>query len=243
MAKLSVNVDHVATVRQARLSTEPDPVTAALTAELAGADGITVHLREDRRHIQDRDLRVLRQTAKTRLNLEMAATKEMLDIALEVKPDMVTLVPEKRQELTTEGGLDVKTHLEALKKFVGHLRDGRIPVNLFIDPSPDSVKAAHRIGSDGIEIHTGQYAEAKDPQKRDGELKRIYDAAVFSKRLGLRTHAGHGLDYNNIQSVAAMREIDEFAIGFSIIARSVYTGIDEAVKEMKRLITEARSIG
>lgn len=243
MAKLSVNVDHVATVRQVRLSNEPDPVIAAAKAELAGADGITVHLREDRRHIQDRDLRIIRQTAKTRLNLEMAATKEMLDIALEVKPDMVTLVPEKRQELTTEGGLDVKTHLEALKKFVGHLRDARIPVNLFIDPNPDSVKASHKIGSDGIEIHTGAYAEQKDAQKKEAELRRIYDTAVLSKRLGLKTHAGHGLDYNNIQSVAAFREIDEFAIGFSIIARSIYTGIEEAVREMKRLIVASRTVG
>ncbi len=241
MVKLSVNVDHVATVRQARLSNEPDPVFAALRAELSGADGITMHLREDRRHIQDRDLVVLRKTMKTRLNLEMAATKEMLDIALEIKPDMVTLVPEKRQELTTEGGLDVKTHGEAIKKFVTHLKDARIPVNLFIDPSPDAVKISHRIGSDGIEIHTGQYAEARDPHKAEAELKRIYDSAVLSKRLGLKTHAGHGLDYHNIGAVAAIRDIDEFAIGFSIIARSIYVGIDAAVAQMKRLILLGRS--
>lgn len=239
MAKLSVNVDHVATVRQARLAAEPDPVAAAAYAELSGADGITVHLREDRRHIQDRDLHILRKTVKTRLNLEMAATKEMLDIAHEVKPDMVTLVPEKRQELTTEGGLDVKTHLEQLKKFVGQLKDGGISVNLFVDPTPDSVKACHRIGSDGLELHTGRYAEAREPQLRDSELRRIYDCALLSRRLGLKTHAGHGLDYNNIKEVASIREIDEFAIGFSIIARSVYTGIEEAVREMKRLIAEA----
>ena len=158
MAKLSVNVDHVATVRQARLSTEPDPVVAAAKAELSGADGITVHLREDRRHIQDRDVYILRKTVKTELNLEMAATKEMLDVALEVKPDMVTIVPEKRQELTTEGGLDVKTHGDALKKYVSHLKDAGIRVNLFIDPSPEAVKSCHRIGSDGVEIHTGAYA-------------------------------------------------------------------------------------
>lgn len=241
MVKLSVNVDHVATVRQARLSTEPDPVFAALRAELSGADGITMHLREDRRHIQDRDLIVLKKTLKTRLNLEMAATKEMLEIALEIKPDMVTLVPEKRQELTTEGGLDVKTHGEALKKFVAHLKDARIPVNLFIDPSPDAVKISHRIGADGIEIHTGQYAEARDHHKADSELKRIYDAAVLSKRLGMKTHAGHGLDYHNVGSVAAIRDIDEFAIGFSIIARSIYCGIDSAVAEMKRQILLGRS--
>ena len=239
MAKLSVNVDHVATLRQARLASEPDPVVAAARAELAGADGITVHLREDRRHIQDRDVYVLRRTVKTELNLEMAATKEMLDVALEVKPDMVTIVPEKRQELTTEGGLDVKTHGEALKKFVAHLKDAGISVNLFIDPSPDTVKACHRIGSDGLELHTGAYAETKGTA-RQSELKRISDSAVLSKRLGMRTHAGHGLDYNNILPVAAIREIDEFAIGYSIIVRSVYTGIDEAVREMKRLIKEGR---
>jgi pyridoxine 5-phosphate synthase len=239
MAKLSVNVDHVATVRQARLASEPDPVIAAAKAELAGADGITVHLREDRRHIQDRDVYVLRRTVKTALNLEMAATKEMLDVALEVKPDMVTIVPEKRQELTTEGGLDVKTHGEALKKFVSHLKDAGISVNLFIDPSPDAVKACHRIGSDGLELHTGAFAETKGTA-RENELKRIYDSAVLSKRLGMKTHAGHGLDYINIQSVAAIAEIDEFAIGYSIIGRSVYVGMEEAVREMKRLIKEGR---
>ena len=238
MAKLSVNVDHVATVRQARLSTEPDPVVAAARAELSGADGITVHLREDRRHIQDRDVYVLRKTVKTELNLEMAATKEMLDVTLEVKPDMVTIVPEKRQELTTEGGLDVKTHAEGLKKFISHIKDAGIRVNLFIDPSPEAVKACHRIGSDGIEIHTGAYAGTREGQVRAAELKRIYDTAVLSKRLGMRTHAGHGLDYYNILPVASIREIDEFAIGYSIISRAVYVGIEEAVREMKRLITE-----
>ena len=236
MARLSVNVDHVATVRQARLATEPDPVAAAMMAELAGADGITVHLREDRRHIQDRDLRVLRKTVKTCLNLEMAATKEMFEIALEVKPDMVTLVPEKRQELTTEGGLDVRGHTEHLKKFVGGLRDASIPVNLFIDPSPDAVKAAHRIGADGVEIHTGSYAEARVRKDREAEIKRVADCASLSSRLGMKTHAGHGLDYKNIAAIAAIREIEEFAIGYGIIARSIYAGIAEAVREMKRLV-------
>ncbi|MBI5562127.1 MAG: pyridoxine 5'-phosphate synthase [Deltaproteobacteria bacterium] len=235
MPRLSVNVDHVATIRKARGASEPDPVTAALMAELAGADGITVHLREDRRHIQDRDVYLLKNTLKTRLNLEMAATKEMLSIALEIKPDMVTLVPEKRQELTTEGGLDVKTQLEPLKKFVASLKDGGISVNLFIDPSPDAVKAAHRIGPDGVEIHTGRYADVPLTE-RDSELKRIYDSVTLSKRVGLKTHAGHGLDYHNIGGVAAMKEIEEFAIGFGIIARSVYSGIGAAVAEMKRLI-------
>lgn len=240
MSKLSVNVDHVATIRQARLGSEPDPVSAAVMAELAGADGITVHLREDRRHIQDRDLHILRKTVKTELNLEMAATREMLDIALEVKPDMVTLVPEKRKELTTEGGLDLKAHAEHLKKFVGQLRDGRIRVNLFIDPSPEAVKAAARVGSDGVELHTGTYAEAGGEEARKAEVKRVHDSAVLSRKLGLRAHAGHGLDYVNVREVAAIREIEEFAIGFSIVSRAVYTGIGEAVREMKRLIVESR---
>ncbi len=242
MPRLSVNVDHVATVRQARLSNEPDPVVAAGMAELAGADGITVHLREDRRHIQDRDLILLRKTVKTRLNLEMAATKEMVRIAVEVKPDMVTLVPEKRQELTTEGGLDVKNHADVMKKVVIVLRDAGIPVNLFIDPVPEAVKASHRIGPDGVEIHTGRYADAA-PADRERELKRVYDSVALAKRLGLKAHAGHGLDYRNIKPVAAFSEIDEFAIGYSIIARSLYTGIAEAVSEMKRLITEGRRDG
>lgn len=240
MSRLSVNVDHIATVRQARLGIEPDPVAAAIMAETAGADGITVHLREDRRHIQDRDLQILRQVVKTRLNLEMAATREMVDVALEVRPDMVTLVPEKRQELTTEGGLDVKNNFDSLKNTVGMLMDAGIQVNLFVDPSPDAVKACHRIGSSGIEIHTGRYAEARNASVRAAELKRVHDSATLSKRLGLKTHAGHGLDYRNIKEVAAIKEFEEFAIGFSIIARSLYTGINEAVREMKRLIEEAR---
>ena len=236
MARLSVNVDHVATMRQARRGEEPDPVTAALMAELAGADGITVHLREDRRHIQDRDLFVLRKAVKTRLNLEMAATDEMLNIALEVKPDMVTLVPEKREELTTEGGLDVKAHFEHLKKIVSALKEASIPVNLFIDPVAESVKTGHRIFSDGVEIHTGGFAEAKTEKGRMFELKRIQDCVMLSKRLDLKVHAGHGLNYHNIKEVARIREIEEFAIGFSIIARSVYTGIEQAVREMVALV-------
>lgn len=236
MARLSVNVDHVATVRQARKAFEPDPVTAALNAELAGADGITVHLREDRRHIQDRDVFILRKTVKTSLNLEMAATQEMLGVCLEIKPDMITIVPEKRQELTTEGGLDVRKNMEPLKKFVQTVREAGIAVNLFIDPVPDAVKYSHRIGSTGVEIHTGAYADAKTEAGREAELKRIYDSVVLSRRIGLKTHAGHGLDYANVKEVAAMKEIEEFAIGYSIISRSIYVGIGEAVKEMKRLV-------
>lgn len=235
MARLSVNIDHVATVRQARRAKEPDPVAAAIMAELAGADGITAHLREDRRHIQDRDVTLLRHVVKARLNLEMAATGEMLNIALDLKPDMVTLVPEKRQELTTEGGLDVKTNAEYLKNFVLSLKQGGIPVNLFVDPLPDNMKLCQRIDSDGVEIHTGAYADAPGRGKI-AELKRISDSAVVAKRLGLKVHAGHGLDYQNVMDVAAIKEIEEFAIGFSIIARSVFSGIEEAVREMKRLI-------
>lgn len=236
MPRLSVNVDHVATIRQARRAQEPDPVFAAMSAELAGADGITVHLREDRRHIQDRDLIVLRKTVKTRLNLEMSAVKEMFSVALEVKPDMVTLVPEKRQELTTEGGLDVKTNADHLKKFVGQLQDAGIPVNLFIDPVPEAVKTSHRIGASGVEIHTGAYAGMRDEKSRGEELKRIADAASLSHRLGMKTHAGHGLDYSNIAPLLGVREIEEYAIGFGIIAKSVFVGIGPAVAEMVSIL-------
>lgn len=236
MARLSVNVDHVATVRQARLSIEPDPVSAALMAEHAGADSITMHLREDRRHIQDRDVFMLRRIMKTELNFEMAATREMITIAQEVKPELVTLVPEKREELTTEGGLDVKTRPDRLKSDIATLRDAGIEVNLFIDPVPDVVKLSHKLGAGGVEIHTGRYAEAETKRDKIVELKRIHDSVMLAKRLKLRVHAGHGLDYHNIKDVAAIKEIEEFAIGFSIIARSVYVGIDRAVRDMAELV-------
>ncbi|MBI5286355.1 MAG: pyridoxine 5'-phosphate synthase [Deltaproteobacteria bacterium] len=236
MARLSVNVDHVATLRQARKAKSPDPVTAALMAELGGTDGITVHLREDRRHIQDRDLFTLRETVKTLLNLEMAATQEMLKIALKIKPDMVTLVPEKRGELTTEGGLDVDIHRDALKGYVENLREGGIRVNLFVDPDPKQVKAAYKIGANGIELHTGRYCNLRG-KERQSELTRIYDCAILASKLKLAVHAGHGLDYHNIRDVATIKEIEEFAIGFSIIARSVYIGIERAVREMKELVS------
>ena len=236
MARLSVNVDHVATIRQARRAKEPDPVTAAALAELGGADGITIHLREDRRHIHDRDAIILRKTVKAKLNLEMAATQEMLKIALELKPDMVTLVPEKRQELTTEGGLDVRAHKDPLKKFIATLKEAGIRVNLFIDPEAEQIKASHRIDTSGIEIHTGKYCDAGDWNERDKELERIYNTAILASKLGMAVHAGHGLDYYNIKRVAEIKEIEEFAIGFSIIARSVFAGIERAVREMKELI-------
>ena len=236
MARLSVNIDHVATIRQARCAKEPDPVTAASLAELGGADGITIHLREDRRHIQDRDAIILRKVVKTKLNLEMAGTKEMMKIALELKPDMVTLVPEKRQELTTEGGLDVITQKGHLKKIIAALKEAGIRVNLFIDPEPEQVKTSHRIGTNGIEIHTGKYCDTQDGVLKDKELKRIYNTALLASKLGMAVHAGHGLDYYNIKRVAEIREIEEFAIGFSIISRSVFAGIERAVKEMKELV-------
>lgn len=234
--RLSVNIDHTATVRQARLDKEPDPVTIAMMAELAGADGITAHLREDRRHVQDRDIHLLRQTVKTELNLEMAPTKEMLGIALEVKPDLVTLVPEKREELTTEGGLDVITMRDKLKSYVATLRDVGIRVNIFIEPRPDVIKACHKVDSNGVELHTGLYANATDDKTKAVELKKLADAALMSKRLNLNVHAGHGLDYKNIKDVLAIEEIEEFAIGFSIMARAMYVGIDQAVREMKKII-------
>ena len=236
MARLSVNVDHVATIRQARRAKEPDPVTAANLAELGGADGITIHLREDRRHIQDRDAILVRKLVKTKLNLEMAATQDMLKIALELKPDMVTLVPERRQELTTEGGLDVRTHREPLKKIVAALKEANIRVNLFIDPEPEQVKAGHRIDTNGVEIHTGRYCDAKDETTRNKELERIYNSVLLASKLGMAVHAGHGLDYYNVKKVAEIKEIEEFAIGFSIISRSVFVGIERAVREMKELI-------
>ena len=239
MAKLGVNIDHVATIRQARGGVEPDPVAAAVLAEMAGADGITVHLREDRRHIQDRDLKLLRQTVKTRLNLEMASTEEMVGIALTLKPDMCTLVPEKRQELTTEGGLDVRINIQGIAEVVGKLQDGGIIVSLFIDPDPDQVKAASKAGADYIEIHTGTFAEARDWKSERAELERIENAIKLGTKLGLGINAGHGLNYNNIRKVAALGGIEEFNIGHSIISRAVFAGLDRAVRDMVDLVKYA----
>lgn len=236
MAKLGVNVDHVATIRQARGGAEPDPVTAAAIAELAGADGITIHLREDRRHIQDRDLKLLRQTVRTRLNLEMAATDEMVSIALQTKPDMCTLVPEKRLELTTEGGLDVRCNMESLKSAVDRLRGGGIPVSLFIDADPDQIKAADKVGADYIEIHTGVFAEAPDWKSEDGELVRIENAVKLAQKLGIGVNAGHGLNYANIKRMTTVRGIEEYNIGHSIISRAVLVGLERAVRDMVELV-------
>ena len=239
MAKLGVNIDHVATLRQARGGSEPDPVAAAAMAELAGADGITIHLREDRRHIQDRDLKILRETVQTRLNLEMAATEEMVTIALAVKPEMCTLVPEKRAELTTEGGLDVRIHQEALKPFVERLQAGGIIVSLFIDPDPDQIKAANKVGADYIEIHTGAYADALSWKEEAQELIKIENGVKLARKLDLGVNAGHGLNYANVKKVAAIGGIEEFNIGHSIMSRAVLVGLDRAVRDMSELVRYA----
>jgi len=237
-ARLGVNVDHVATLRQARRTAYPDPVAAALLAEMGGADQITIHLREDRRHIQDRDLQVMRKTVSTRLNLEMAAAQEMVKIAYETRPDEVTLVPERREELTTEGGLDVVRGKDALAKVVKTLRDAEILVSLFIDPDLDQVKASHRIEAQVVEIHTGRYCDARLPGDRRRELARIIDAAKAAAKLGLQVSAGHGLHYQNVLPVAAISEIEEFNIGHAIVGRAVLVGMERAVREMKALLAQ-----
>ncbi|MEM5786629.1 MAG: pyridoxine 5'-phosphate synthase [Syntrophobacteraceae bacterium] len=237
MARLAVNVDHIATVRQARLAKEPDPVTAAALAELGGANGIVVHLREDRRHIQDRDVAVLRETVKTKLNLEMAATREMVEIALKIKPDVVTLVPEKRQELTTEGGLDVVLFENDLKGVVGTLHDKGIAVSLFVNPDLKHIKAAHRLEVDYLELHTGSFSEAHSFARRQEEYERLVTAARLTQKLGIGVHAGHGVDYQNVLWIRNITEIEEFSIGHSIIARAVLVGMERAVREMIQLVS------
>ena len=237
--RLGVNVDHVATLRQARKSAYPDPVTAAAFAELAGAGQITIHLREDKRHIQERDLRVLRDTVQTMLNLEMAATPEMVKMAYEYKPDMVTLVPERREELTTEGGLDVNSQKESVSKIIKNLKDGDVTVSLFIDPDLDQVKAAHRVSADRIELHTGRYCEAHNAKEQQRELSRIIDAAKAAGKLGIGCAAGHGLNYENVQAIARIAEIDELNIGHAIVARAVLVGFERAVREMLELMRHA----
>lgn len=234
MPTLGVNIDHVATIRQARRTVEPDPVGAAVLAELAGADGITVHLREDRRHIQDRDVRLLRQTVRTHLNLEMAATDEMVQIALDVHPDYVTLVPERREEVTTEGGLDVAGQLERMKQVVGVLQDAGIPVSLFIDADERQIQAAAATQSLFIELHTGQYAEANDEQSQSKELATLAAGCEQAIASGLRVNAGHGLTYWNVYPVASLNGMEELNIGHTIISRAVLVGLERAVREMKQ---------
>ncbi len=239
MIRLGVNIDHVATVRQARGVTYPDPVAAAALVEMAGADGIVVHLREDRRHIQDRDLAILRKTVKSKLNLEMAANDEIIAIALETGPDMVTIVPERRQEVTTEGGLDVETHFDKLKEMTKRMHGRGIFVSMFIDPEPRAIAVSKELGSDAIELHTGRYCDAATPDERQKEYERIRLGVEEGLKHGLRVNAGHGLNYFNIKPIARLAGIEELNIGHSIIARAVFVGLDRAVRDMKALIREA----
>lgn len=232
MIRLGVNIDHVATLRQARRAREPDPVHAAVLAELGGAAGITVHLRSDRRHIQDRDVELLRQVVRTRLNVEMAGTQEMVRIALTVKPDQVTLVPERREELTTEGGLDVVLNSVQLKPVVKTLQEGGIHVSLFVDPDLEQVKAAHKTSAQAIEINTASWADARDDKTREAALKKISDAARLGRKLDLQVHGGHGLTYDNVGPIAALPEMSELNIGHNIVAQATLVGMERAVREM-----------
>jgi len=233
---LGVNIDHVATIRQARRTVEPDPIAAAVLAELAGADGITAHLREDRRHMQDRDIRLLRATVRTRLNLEMAATAEMVEIALDIQPDYVTLVPERREEVTTEGGLDIAGQLDRLESVVDKLQSAGIPVSLFIDPDPAQIDAAAQVKAQLIELHTGRYAEACEANRGDRELANLKSGCERAVAAGLRVNAGHGLTYWNVYPIACLPGMEELNIGHSIISRSVLVGLDRAIREMKAAI-------
>ncbi len=236
MPTLGVNIDHIATIRQARRTVEPDPVAASVLAELAGADGITVHLREDRRHIQDRDVQLLRQTVRTHLNLEMAATDEMVAIALDIKPDYVTLVPEKREEVTTEGGLDVVGQIGKIAEIVAKLQDASIPVSLFIDADPEQIRTAAIIEAKFIELHTGRYAETADEASRKQELVVLAKGCEQAIAAGIRVNAGHGLTYWNVYPVARLQGMEELNIGHTIISRAALVGIERAVREMKQAI-------
>jgi pyridoxine 5-phosphate synthase len=233
---LGVNIDHIATLRQARRTVEPDPIAAAVLAELAGADGITVHLREDRRHIQDRDVRLLRQTVRTHLNLEMAATDEMVAIALDIHPDYVTLVPERREEVTTEGGLDIAGQKQRLAEVVTTLQAAQIPVSLFIDADPDQIAAAVAVEAQFIELHTGRYAEATHELSRSQELKTLAEGCKQAIAAGLRVNAGHGLTYWNVYPVACIEGMEELNIGHTIVSRASLVGMERAVREMKLAI-------
>lgn len=238
MARLAVNVDHVATVRQARGIDEPDPVIAAGIAEIAGADGIICHLREDRRHINERDLKLLRQTVKTKLNLEMAAVDEIIKIALEVKPDVVTFVPERREELTTEGGLNVLAQPSYYKDVVTKMKDAGIKVSFFVDPDPEQIKASKECGVDIVEIHTGHYSEAKTEEEAEERFLEIKKAVEVAASLGLKISAGHGLNYVNIKRFKSLPQIEEYSIGHSIVARAIYVGFERAVREMVEIVRD-----
>ena len=234
--RLGVNIDHVATVREARKITDPDPVAAAVIAELAGADGIVCHLREDRRHIRDRDLHMIKEVVKSHLNLEMAATEEMATIACQVKPDMATIVPEKREEITTEGGLQVAGNDDHIRATVEQLRTAGIIVSLFIDPTLEQVQASAKTGADYVELHTGAYAEAKDANRQDEELDKLQSMAYAAAKLGMGVSAGHGLNYFNVRGVAQLDKIEELNIGHSIVSRAIFVGLENAIREMCRLI-------
>ncbi len=238
MIKLGVNIDHIATLRQARKGNFPDPVYAAVICELAGCDSIVCHLREDRRHIQERDLRVLKEVVKTKLNLEMALSDEIIKIALDVKPDQVTLVPERREELTTEGGLDVSGNFEKIKRATENFKNAGIKVSLFIEPDFNQIEKSKEIGADFIEIHTGKYANAKTEEEIYHQLDRIIKGTEFAISTGLRVNAGHGLDYKNVIPICKIKGIEELNIGYSIICMSVFNGLENAVKEMIKIIRE-----
>ncbi len=237
MPLLGVNIDHVATLRQARRTYEPDPVWAAALAELGGADGITIHLREDRRHIQDRDLRLLRETVTVKLNLEMACADEIVDIASRVQPDQATLVPERREEVTTEGGLDVVNHRQKVAEVIARLKDAGISVSLFLDPVAPQIDAAAELGADAVELHTGQYALARKSGEKARQLQLLYEAGRRVRERGLVLHAGHGLNYQNVIPIAQMEGMHELNIGHSIVSRAVFVGLERAVREMKRLVS------
>jgi pyridoxine 5-phosphate synthase len=240
MIRLGVNIDHVATLRQARRAAEPDPVAAAVLALLGGADGITVHLREDRRHIQERDLRLLRPVVTNRLNLEMAAVPAIADLACEVKPDEATLVPEKREELTTEGGLDVISHEKAVERIVKKLHAAGIEVSLFLDPDPRQIEIARVLHVKAVEIQTARYSEARTPAERQRELDALRQAAEFARERGLHVHMGHGLNYQNVQDVTAIPGVEELNIGHSIVSRAMLVGMQQAVRDMKDAIRRAQ---
>ena len=242
MPELGVNIDHVATVRQARKTYEPDPVWAAALAELGGADGITIHLREDRRHIQDRDLRLLRETVTVKLNLELACNREVVDIACEVLPEQATLVPERREEVTTEGGLDAVGGRDAVKRTVDQLQQAGIAVSLFLDPDIPQLELAADVGAEAVELHTGQYALAKGPAQQD-ELVKLVEAGRRVCQLGMKLHAGHGLNYQNVVPVARIESMWELNIGHSIVARAVMVGMERAVREMKMLLCNPQPVG
>ena len=239
--RLYINVDHVATVREARKTDEPDPVRAAVLAELGGADGITVHMREDRRHIQDRDVRLLLETVRTGVNLELAADEGVLRFAEDWRPMQVTFVPERREEVTTEGGLDLEEASGRLLAAVAQMRAQAVRTALFVDAREDAMRASAALGADAVELHTGEYANARTLEGAEAQLGRLCDAAVAAREAGLAVHAGHGLTYENVAPVAAIREVEELNIGHSIVSRSVFVGIERAVREMKEIVTAARN--